>query len=391
MNNFTNSKDFPFALSPVTIGRSTARNRIFFPPMSLHWANPDGSVSDKLMKFYSDLALGGCGMIVTGVAVVSEDSGAAAISGSGQKVDRRMRINDDKFIPGLQKLFREISWQGGLPSIQLYHTGRQAISPSGVIRIAPSALPCPLASQLDPEYAVREMTHEDIERIQGDFIAAACRAAEAGAAVIQLHAGHGFLLNQFLSPYSNVRTDQYGGNVKNRARFIVEIIESIRKNIGNDVAIDIRISADEFVDDGLVPSDYIKIIPLFEKAGIDMVSISFAVLPTMFDFLTRSKKEGIKLLDLVDDIKEIASVPVAYAGFIDSVNMAETILSEGRMDLVGMARALLADPSIIRKSVEGKEAGIRKCAGDNGCLFSLADPSRNTVNCTINPDYKYDA
>jgi 2,4-dienoyl-CoA reductase-like NADH-dependent reductase (Old Yellow Enzyme family) len=377
---------FKQVFSPLSIKNVVLPNRLFFPPLSLHWANPDGTVSDKLLKFYTDLALSGCGTIITGAAVVSEKSGAAALEDK-RFHDRRMGISDDSYIPGLTHLFQEISKRGSIPAIQLYHTGRQAISAQGV-RLAPSALPSPLAQKLDPNYKVKAMDLDEIKKVQNDFVKAVVRSAQAGAKVIQLHCGHGFLLNQFLSGYSNKRSDEYGGTIQNRIRFVAEIMQQVKKLIGNDILLDIRISANEFVEGGLVPQDYAVIAPLLAEAGADILNVSFGVLETLTQFLAQGKDQGIKNIECARQIKQYTKLPVGYAAFVDSLEKAEYYLNEKYADLIGMGRAQFADPYLIKKSIEGKKDKVRECLWDSGCLMDLANPALDMVYCSVNPDYK---
>jgi len=263
-----NNGKYPSLSSKQTLNHITLPNRIVFPPLNVNYANTDGTVSDKLMKFYTDLADGGCGLIITGAAAVSYDSIAS---------DRGMRIDHDGCVPGLKRLFSGISRRGSIPGIQLIHCGRQAAnSATGYDLLAPSAIPCPVMSRLDPAYGVREMTPDDIRMVRSDFIDAALRAADSGAGVVEMHAAHGYLLNEFLSPYSNHRSDGYGGDAYNRARLVTEIIEGIRDDISR-IAISVRVSGDEFVDGGLTPPDFEEIIPLFEDAGMDMLNVSAGV------------------------------------------------------------------------------------------------------------------
>ncbi|MBN2352878.1 MAG: NADH:flavin oxidoreductase [Spirochaetales bacterium] len=374
---------YRFVFHPLPIKKITIPNRIFFPPLSLHWANLDGTVSEDLFRLYENLAKGGCGMIITGVAVISDESGAT----SSYAHDRRMHISDDKYIPGLRKLFGKIVKHGSVPSIQLCHSGRQAIS-SRVPRIAPSAIPSPMAAKFDPNYSVREMTLEDIEIVKNDFVKAARRAVEAGAKAIQLHCGHGYLLNQFLSTYSNKRNDKYGGNIANRLRFVLEIIKEIKTQIHDDFILDVRISANEFVENGLEPEDYSEIAPLLENAGVDIINVSFGVLETLFQFLSDSRKGPSAFIAQANQIKKYVSIPVGYCSFIDSIEKAEMYLSQGMVDLIGMGRAQFADNDIVKKTKGNRENEIRKCLWDNKCILDLFDRKSDRVYCTINPDYQ---
>ena len=251
-------KKYPLLFSPLKVGNLTIPNRTFFPPWGFNWANEDGSVSDKLHNFYVSLAENGCGIIYTGAAAVSPDS---------IRIKHGMGIYDKRHIESNRKLCKEIQTRDAIPAIQLMNYGRQSVTTfTGKPILAPSNVPCPVCSPRDPNYKIKEMTLEDIQRVKNDFVNGAILAVDAGYKIVQVHAAHGFLLCNFLSPYTNKRTDEYGGSVENRCRIVVEIIEAIRKKLGNSVAIDVRLSVDEFVDGGLVPDDFAEITPLIRKS-----------------------------------------------------------------------------------------------------------------------------
>lgn len=369
------NKQYPFIFSSIEIGKYRCKNRIVFPAFHTNYANTDGTVSDKLLDFYTAIADGGCGLIIAGAAVVSSDSVA---------FDRVLRIDDDNHIPGLRRLFSEIDKRGALPGVQLIHYGRQALScVTGCELIAPSAIPCSVMSKLEENYRVREMTLDDIVRVRNDFIQASVRAHEAGAKLVELHAAHGYLLNGFLSPYSNHRTDEYGNTPEARARLIVEIIEGIRNRLGDEVAISVRVSGNEFVQGGLVPQDYMDIIPMFEDAGMDLLNASAGVAESMDRSLPLEFTGKTPLVGIASELKLFASVPVCAVGSILSLETAEAIVSSGKADLVAMARAQVTDPAIVAKSAAGREDEVKKCIQCNRCAFwASGDPH---MYCNVNP------
>lgn len=376
-----NGGHYPHALSRLNIGPAALRNRIVFPAWQLNYANTDGTVSGKLMKFFTDLAKGGCGLIFTGPAVVTSD---------GVAFDRVMHLEDDKYLPGLEALFASIREHGAAVGVQIIHYGRQSsTSFSRDVLRAPSAIPCPVMSQYDPEYKVREMTEQDIAEIRNAFIAAAVRGAKAGADIVEVHACHGYLLSEFLSPYSNKRTDAYGGSVENRTRLIVEILEGIREKLVNypKTALSIRVSGDEFVPGGLVPADFKEIIPGFEKAGIQMLDVSAGVYESMPRIVPPRELGPAPHIDIAAQLKAFSGVPVCAVGSIISpaLEIADSIIAAGKADLCALGRAQMADPEIVNKSAQGRETEIRSCAHDNACTFwTTGDPE---VYCTVNPDY----
>ncbi|MCP5052795.1 MAG: NADH:flavin oxidoreductase [bacterium] len=379
-NPTTRNGKYSHAFNPCKIGNVKVRNRIVFPAWMLNYANSDGTVSEKLLKYYTDLAKGGCGMIITGCAVPR---------GDGIPFNGVMRVDSDDYVPGLKKLFSNIKENGAVPAIQLVHYGRQAsTSVSGDTLAAPSAIPCPVMSQYDPEYKVKEMTLAEIEQLVEDFITAAERVVKAGAEMVEIHATHGYLINEFLSPYSNKRTDRYGGSTKNRARLIVEIVEGIRSRLKDDYkfAVSVRVNGHEFVEGGLQPHHYETIVPLLEKAGIDLLNVSAGVYESMDRIVPPKKLGQLPHVDMIAEIKQFATVPVVTVGSIMSLEAADSIIADGKADFCAIGRAQNADPYLVKKSAEGRETEIRECIHCNNCTFwTTGDPY---VCCSVNPDYK---
>ncbi len=373
----TTNPKYPTVLKEIDIGQITVPNRIAFPAFQFNYANADGSISDKLLNVYDALTKGGCGLIFTGCAVVSPETVA---------FDRVVRIDADVYIPGLTQLFSKIEENGSVPAIQLIHYGRQALNAvTGHDLLAPSAIPCPVMSQFDPNYFVREMTLDDIERVRNDFIAAAVRAKTAGAKMVEVHVAHGYLLNEFLSPYSNHRTDAYGGSVENRTRLITEIIEGIRTQLP-EMAISVRVSGNEFVENGLTPPDFEEIIPLFEDAGINLLNVAAGVYESMERIVPPVSLGDAPHIGIAAALKQYATVPVCCVGSIRSLEMAESIVSSGKADVVVMGRAQVTDPELVRKSAAGREKEIRKCTQCNSCTFwTTGDPE---MYCSVNPSFK---
>lgn len=380
LKNPPGKKKYPDVFSPISIGRITLPNRIFFPPWCFNWANADGTISEKLMDYYVDLAEGGAGLIITGAAAVSPDS---------LLYERSMRIWNKTHRDSLRTLVEEIEKRGSVVAIQLMNFGRQSVTTfTGLPVYGPSAIPCPVKSKKDPNYRIREMTLDDIYRVKNDFVNAAILSAEAGVKVIQLHAAHGFLLNEFISPYSNFRTDSYGGSPENRLRFVVEIIREIKKELGDSIVLDIRLSVDELVKTGLKPDDFEFILPALEEAGVDMFNISVSVSETTGRVFRGKLEPQGRYAYLAEKMREYTELRIAHALFIGDLANANEILKNKRIDLIGMGRAQFADPYLVKKTFEGREGDIVKCAWDNACLFSFAGKGENYVHCIRNPKYK---
>ncbi len=368
MRNAEMHRKYPLSFSPIRVGKISIPNRIVFPPWNAYRAN-DGEVSEELLRFYGQFAASGCGLVMTGAVNVSYDS----------VVDRRaMRIDDDRYIPGLKRLFAELENKGAVPGIQIFHNKRQALkSKDPPVLLVPSKVP----GKRNSEYTVREMTTGDMEKIRNDFIHGAMRAEKAGAKVIEIHAAHSYLLADFLSPYSNKRTDHYGGNRENRTRYVKEILEGVKKHIKNDVAISVRVSAHEFVPGGLVPSDFKEVVPVLEKAGMDMLHVSVGH-DESEDMIVPVGEEA-PYQDIADELKSYSTVPVCTVASIRHVRTAELILATGKADLAAAGRAQVADPEWVKKSREGREDEIITCIQCNKC-FSLRDSMFTQFNCAKN-------
>ncbi|MCL6589853.1 MAG: NADH:flavin oxidoreductase [Firmicutes bacterium] len=377
--NQIGKKKYPFLFSPLKVGNLTIPNRIFFPPWDFNWANKDGSVSQKLHDYYVSLAENGCGIVYTGAATVSPDSFLYEYS---------MAIHNKCHIPSNKKLCKAIEARGAIPAIQLMNFGRQAVTTySGTPILAPSNIPCPVTSRLDPNYRIKEMTVEDIKRVENDYINAAVLAAEAGYKIIQVHAAHGYLLCNFMSPYTNKRTDEYGGSAENRCRIVVEVIEGIRKKLGNSVVIDVRLTVDELVDGGLVPEDYAVFTPLIERAGVDMMSASLSNFESAVIYFPTKLEPEARYVYSAETLKKYTSLPIAHAAFIGSLEKGEELLRTQKTDLVGYGRMQFADQAFVKKSVMGQK--VNKCVWCGKCLADLMDPTQKfMVHCTVNKKYK---
>lgn len=365
--------------SPGRIGTLEIRNRIVMNAMGTLLEDKDGSVSDRLIGYYEARAKGGAGLIVTcHTRVVPHPRYARGEGWMG------IAIWDDRFLPGWRELANRVHRHGSKIFIQLGHDGRQGLSvnKNGQLeRVAPSPISCPYVRETP-----RELSVEEIEEIREKFVEAAVRAREAGLDGVSLHGAHGYLLGQFISPSSNKRTDQYGGSLENRLRFIVEIIKATRNRMGIDYPILLRMNAFESVPDGLTLEDARIIAPYLAQAGLDAVDVSagtyahheLIVPPTEIH-------PGFNVIG-AETIKRAIHVPVVANGRINDPLIAERILAEGRADFVGMSRAFLADPEWPMKARRGDLEDIRRCIGCcQGCLHPEGILGGNPISCSINP------
>ncbi len=356
---------------PIRVGGLELKNRLIMPPMATGFGNPDGTVSEKLISYYERRAKGGVGLIIIE---------ATSIHPLGIGFPGGLGIWDDKFIPELRELARRVKKNGARCAIQLFHAGRQTRSKIiGAQPVAPSPVPWFPMGEMP-----RELSSEEIEELVEMFGEGARRARDAGFDAVEIHGAHGYLICQFLSPSSNKRKDEWGGNTyEKRAKFAIECIRNAIKKAGSDFTFLFRVSADEFVGDGLKIEETEKIVSLLEKEGISAVHISggcyssaWMVIPPMF------VKNGC-YVPFSERIKKSVKIPVIVAGRINSPLLAEEIIREGKADMVSIGRALIADPDIINKFRDGREDEIRFCIGCNCCADSMGIGG---IKCAVNPE-----
>jgi 2,4-dienoyl-CoA reductase-like NADH-dependent reductase (Old Yellow Enzyme family)/thioredoxin reductase len=344
------------------------------PAMGTNFTGTDGVVCDRNIMYYRERARGGVGLIIVEAAYVHQ-SAKHRTNGIGAA--------EDRFIPGLRRLAEAIRAEGAVPAIQIVHNGRLMSSKaSGWPLFAPSAIPHRITGEVP-----REMSLDDIALIVESFADAAARVAEAGFDMVELHGAHGYLLQQFLSPYSNHRRDEYGGSFENRARFPLEVVRTVRKRVGDRYPIIYRLSATEFLEGGLTTEDMCRFAPLLEAEGVTALHVSVGMNETPFSMAQAIQPiyyEPGNLAKYARVIKACVKIPVIAVGRINSPDVAEAILERGDADFVATGRALTADPHWPRKAMEGRPEDIRGCVACNlGCIGRLTQ--QFDVTCTQNP------
>ncbi len=356
--------------TPFHIKHCQLENRIVMPGLASFLIEEDGSITDKTVEHYMKRAAGGPAMVIME---------ACAVSPEGIVSEHQARIYDDRFTEGLSRIARVMKSEGTVPAVQLHHAGRQ--TPIKIIKrkpYGPSPIPCPtIRGEVEP------LTIEGIQRIVQDFGDSAERAMEAGFELIEIHGAHGYLVNNFLSKFSNIREDQYGGPVANRARFAREIVREVRKRVGPDFPISFKISAREFVPDGLDVEESIAILTLLVEDGIDVVQVSAGNDATPEWICQPMFMKKACLAEDAGQVKQALEIPVMCVGRINDPRVADTIISEGKTDLVCMGRGLLADPEMPKKAREGNLDDIRICIACNTCMESIF--RRGRVECLVNP------
>lgn len=358
--------------SPLKVGNITLKNRIVMPPMAVSMATINGEVTNELINYYAARARGGVGLIIVEAACVDTPTGKEGLS--------QLVIDDLTYVTGLARLAKEIKAYSCPAFIQLFHAGRQTnkILTGGVQPVAPSPLPCKVTREMP-----RELTIDEIEIIENKFATAAYFAHLAGFDGVELHAAHGYLLNQFLSPNTNHRRDEYGGSLTNRMRILVNIVGKIRQ-LAPSLAISVRLNIDDFIPGGLEPSEAILIAQVLEKAGADLINCSVGIYESGLTSIEPSSyAEGWRVY-LAAQVKEAVNIPVMTGGIIRTPTLAEEIISQGKADLIFLGRPLLADPDWALKVRQGRENEIRPCIMCNNCIQSNFNGQQ--VTCTVNPE-----
>ncbi|MFA5853875.1 MAG: FAD-dependent oxidoreductase [Patescibacteria group bacterium] len=360
--------------SPGQIGTLKAKNRLVMPSMVLNYADGDGKVTKRYVDHIERVARGGVGTIVLEASYIRQD---------GKGFLNELGVHDDACIPGLKKLVAVAHAHGAVIGIQLYHAGRQTSSKtSGTQPVAPSPLPDPTVNELPRELALAE-----IPALVEAYGKAAARAKAAGMDFVELHGAHGYLITQFLSPFSNRRTDAYGGTPQKRLRFALEVYEAVRKAVGANFPVTIRLSGEEMVEGGLTLLDTIEISKRLESAGVDAIHVSagnYASYARGYMIPPMAMPDGT-LAYLASAVKGAVKIPVITVAKIRDPKLAEKILKNGEADFVAVGRTLLADPEWPNKVKGGRLDEINPCIACNqGCISRLF--AQQDVWCTVNPE-----
>lgn len=355
------------------IGSLELKNRLVMPPMVRNYADRNGLVTERYIDHIESIAKGGVGMMILEASFIAPE---------GKGFVNELGIHSDIVLPGLKRLVAIAHAQGAMIGPQLYHAGRQTSQKvTGAQPVGPSAIPDPSSGEMP-----RALSVSEIKRLVALFAQAATRAKTAGCDFVEIHGAHGYIITQFLSPFSNQRTDEYGGTLENRFRFMAEVFEAVRRAVGKDFPIIVRLSADEMVPKGLTLKDCILIAERLEKLGANALHISVGnyasyaqgrMIPPM------SVDDG-PLIKFAHGIKKSVKIPVIAVAKIRTPEMAEKIILKRQADFVAIGRALLADPQWPKKTQAGKCEDINPCIACNqGCISRLF--AQEDVWCTVNP------
>ena len=363
--------------NPKKIGKLEIKNRFVRSATYEGLAGEDGEITDKLINFYKTLSEGGTGLIITSYAFIQQ---------SGRANNKQIGVYKDDFIPGLQRLTKVIHkhGEGCKVALQLVHAGRQSFHVKETT--APSAILEKFSNKMP-----REMTTDEIEESIESFAQAARRAKGAGFDGVQLHGAHGYLISEFLSPYTNRRTDQYGGNTENRLRFVKQIYKRSRELVGVDFPILIKINCDDFLEGGITLEESKKITKMLSEIGYDAIEISSCMWETVKrkkeeigwkpTFIPESRMLVGKInkpayhLPYAKEIKKNIDIPLILVGGVNSIDLVEDILNKGDADFVSFSRPLIREPDLPNRWMKGIGSSTVDCDYCNSCLMTLAKSS----------------
>lgn len=369
---------YPNLFQPIKIGNITLKNRIIAAPTGLMDLTPDGRLTPYNVCYYELKAMGGAAVVTLGEAITD--------SKTGQSHNRQIHLDNPECIPGLAHTVLAIKRAGALANIELSHGGKFG----GLISIAGEETAERKSYGPSEEFhssgeQVHEMSRELIGHIVSQYGRAAERVKNAGFDMLMIHAGHGWLFNQFLSPKENRRCDEFGGSLENRARFLMMVLEKIRKVVGPGFPVELRMNGDDFIEGGMHLSHYLELAKMVQDK-VDLINISCGsheneelfvrTHPSMF------LEHGCNVY-LAEAIKKVVKIPVACVGAIDSPELAEEIIATGRADIVELGRALLADPYFPQKAMMGEGEDITPCLRCFNCFASIVDST--VVKCSVNP------
>ena len=380
------NKYYPNLFTPIQIGNMVISNRIAMVPTDISSANADGSVNQRVITYHEQIAKGGCGFIIVGATTPDKATGRPTVT--------CVAADEDPLIPGLSHLAEAMHRHGAKCAVQIQHPGRQAAWPrKNLMSASDHVLDVPGSAGHEVIYAesitqgksVRAMSVEEIYDLIEKFAEAAWRVQQAGFDAVELHGAHGYLIAQFMSPFVNKRNDRFGGSFINRMRFTMEIVNRIQMKCGRDFPLGIRYSGDEWIEGGRTLDESVKVAELMEEMGLAYVDISAGIFEspgTVMDPMYYP--EGWNTYT-AEEIKKHVKIPVITSHSLRNPDYCEKILAEGKTDMVGMCRQLIADAYWANKARAGKKEDIRRCIS---CLVGCWQESlmiKRDMRCAINP------
>ena len=364
--------DYPHIFSPLTVKNMTIKNRIVMMPMGTNYGEQNGEMSFLHINYYEQRAKGGTGLIIVENASIDSPQGS---NGTTQ-----LRIDHDNYLPRLFKFCENIHRYGTKIAIQINHAGASAISSRiNMQPVSASDVPSKEGGEIP-----RPLSRDEILHIVKKYGEAAKRAQTAGFDAVEIHAGHSYLISQFLSPITNKRTDEFGGSVENRTRFCRMVIDEVRKQVGPFFPIMLRLSADELMEGGNTLDDTLEYLDYLQEE-VDIFDVSCGLNGSIqYQIDANYLPDGWRSY-MAKAVKEKFNKPCISMGNIRDPKVAERILADGDADLIGMGRGLIADPAWVNKVATGHECDLRKCISCNvGCAGNRIGVNR-PIRCTVNP------
>ncbi|MCB5953456.1 FAD-dependent oxidoreductase [Enterococcus sp. CWB-B31] len=364
---------------PLTVKRMTLKNRVIMPPMGTNFANMDGTFSMQHVSYYEQRAKGGTGLITLENVCIDFPLGTNGA--------RQLRMDNDQYISGLWHFNEKMHAYGACTSVQINHAGASAygLRLEGEQPVSASDIPSKKGNPIP-----RPLKEEEIYQIIDRYADGAQRAQRAGFDCVEIHAGHSYLLSQFLSPVYNKRTDQFGGSTENRARFTKLVVEAIRKAVGPFFPISLRISADELLEGSNTLEESLQILDYFAEE-VDILNVSAALNDNLqYQIDKMNLPDGWRSYMAKEVKGKYPDKVIVTSGNIRSPKRAAEILENGEADLLAMGRGLIAEPSWVNKVANGQEHLLRKCISCNiGCADHRISKAR-PIRCTVNPDLHYE-
>ena len=364
--------DYPHIFSPLTVKNMTIKNRIVMMPMGTNYGEQNGEMSFLHINYYEQRAKGGTGLIIVENASIDSPQGS---NGTTQ-----LRIDHDNYLPRLFKFCENIHRYGTKIAIQINHAGASAISSRiNMQPVSASDVPSKEGGEIP-----RPLSKDEILHIVKKYGEAAKRAQTAGFDAVEIHAGHSYLISQFLSPITNKRTDEFGGSVENRTRFCRMVIDEVRKQVGPFFPIMLRLSADELMEGGNTLEDTLEYLDYLQEE-VDIFDVSCGLNGSIqYQIDANYLPDGWRSY-MAKAVRKKFNKPCISMGNVRDPKVAERILADGDADLIGMGRGLIADPAWVNKVATGHECDLRKCISCNvGCAGNRIGVNR-PIRCTVNP------
>lgn len=368
---------YPHLFQPIKIGNLVLKNRIFSAPTSLNWGAVDGNLTPETIAYYEQKAKGGCAVVTMGESIVH--------TATGKSHDRQIELDNPTSLVSLSQLARAIKRHGAVPSAELSHGGKWGglVSMAGSLKSGKVSYGA--SAEMTEAGEVKEMPETLLLEVIESFGKGAAVLKRAGFEMCMVHAGHNWFFGQFLSPYTNHRTDAYGGSFENRAKPLVMALESIRRHVGQNFPIEVRISGDEFLEGGITQEEGIKLAKLIQDK-CDLINVSAGLHENLALYLrthpTQFIDKGANVY-LAEAIRKEVHVPISTVGAIVDPEMMEDIIATGKADIVELGRPLLADPYLPEKLRTGREKELRRCLRCMSCFG--ASLKTETTLCTVNP------